>query len=411
MRIHVHDNSGHPFQIQLSRALAGLGHQVCHTYMASFQSPKGALAPQPDDPPGLKIEGIDLGLPFPKYSYLQRWKQERSYGRALAAMIERERPDVLLASNTPLDMLEVVQATCRKLGVRFVFWVQDLYGYAIAKILGPRYLGLGRLVGQWYLHKERRLLAASDHAVVITEDFRPFLREAGLDPARVSVIPNWAPLDEMPLRPRDNPWARAHGLHDKQVFLYSGTLGLKHNPDLLLALARQFRDDPGVRVVVVSEGLGADWLRAQVAETGVGNLLQLPFQPFERMPEVLASAEVLVAVLEDSAGVFSVPSKILSYLCAGRALLLAAPAENQAARLVEAGGVGRTCVAGDRHTFLSHAGELMSDPGLLRRMGEAARREAEDRFKIDRIARQFEQLLGERPKGGSPSQVQGNKQQ
>lgn len=400
LRIHVHDNSGHPFQVQLSRALAGLGHTVHHTYMASFQTPKGRLALQPDDPAGLRIEGIDLGKPFPKYAYLRRWQQERRYGHALAAIIERDRPDVLLASNTPLEMLDVVQAACRRHGVRFVFWVQDLYGYAIAKILGPRYFGLGRLVGQWYLRKERRLLAASDHAVAITEDFRPFLREAGLDATRVSVIPNWAPLEEMPRRPKDNAWSRTHGLHDRFVFLYSGTLGLKHNPDLLLALAEQFRDDPRVQIVVVSEGLGADWLRDAARRSGVANLVQLPFQPFDAMPEVLASADALVAVLEDSAGVFSVPSKILSYLCAGRGVLLAAPPENQATQLIAQTQSGLVCPSGDRESFLAAARTLAHEPDLLRQMGDCARREAEYRFNIVRLVRQFEQVLGDRVPGG-----------
>ncbi|MGH8517509.1 MAG: glycosyltransferase family 4 protein, partial [Panacagrimonas sp.] len=78
LRIHVHDNSGHPFQVQLSRALAARGHAVLHTHMTRFQTPKGKLALQPDDPPNLRIEGIDLGIPFPKYSYRRRWQQERS---------------------------------------------------------------------------------------------------------------------------------------------------------------------------------------------------------------------------------------------------------------------------------------------------------------------------------------------
>ena len=60
----------------------------------------------------------------------------------------------------------------------------------------------------------------------------------------------------------------------------------------------------------------------------------LPYQPFDRLPEVLASADVLVVILEPEAGRFSVPSKTLSYLCAGRAVLGSMPATNPAARLL-----------------------------------------------------------------------------
>lgn len=393
MRIHVHDNSGHAFPIQLSRELADRGHTVLHTHMATFLSPKGPLVRQPEDPASLRIEGLDLGAPFPKYSYWRRWRQERRYGLALACLIERERPDVVLAANTPLDMLDIAQRCCRRLGVRFVFWVQDLYGYAIAQILAKRYAGLGRLIGAHYLRKERRLLRSSDHAVAITEDFRCFLREAGLQDSRISVIPNWAPLDEMPLRKKSNAWSRAQGLEERIVLLYSGTLGLKHDPALLLALADRFRDDPRVCVVVVSEGLGEEWLREAIKRVPRPNLRLLPFQAFEDLPDVLASADILIALLEQSAGVFSVPSKILSYLCAGRPILLAAPAENQAARLVLDAVAGVVCPPDRQEQFLEIAYELTTGSHMLRQLGHNGRSYAEQRFKIGRIATDFEKAI------------------
>lgn len=393
LRIHVHDNSGHPFQVQLSRELAARGHSVLHTYMASMQSPKGRLSLQANDPSSLRIEGITLGQAFPKYSYWQRWRAERRYGILMSELLQRERPDVLIAANTPPEMLQAMQKACRRLGIRFVFWVQDLYGYAIHHILGRKYLGFGRLIGTYYKRKESTLLRSSDHAVAITDDFLPFLEKAGLPPDRVSVIPNWAPLEEMPLREKTNAWSREHRLEGRFVFMYSGTLGLKHNPGLLLALAKEFKDDPRVRVVVISEGLGADWLRDAVHEAGLTNLILLPYQPFERMPEVLASADVLVAMLEDSAGVFSVPSKILTYACAGRSILLAGPTENQAAKLITSAGAGTVCPTRDAEKFLHTARALVVNDQLLREMGKNGRRYAERNFDIASIGNRFEALI------------------
>ena len=111
-------------------------------------------------------------------------------------------------------------------------------------------------------------------------------------------------------------------------FLYSGTLGLKHKPELLVALKRSDRN-----VVVVGQGAGYKTLEAAVAGEETGIRL-LPIQPAEALPEVLASGDVLVAIIEREAGSFAVPSKVQSYMCAGRPILLAAPAENLAARIV-----------------------------------------------------------------------------
>ena len=109
--------------------------------------------------------------------------------------------------------------------------------------------------------------------------------EFGVAPERVAVIPNWAPIDRLPVLEKDNAWSRANGLGDRFCFLYTGTLGMKHNPQLLLELARYFECDDAVRVVVISEGIGAEWLGGKKAEHGLSNLILLPYQPFESLAE------------------------------------------------------------------------------------------------------------------------------
>ncbi len=398
MRILVHDYSGHPFQVQLSRALAGRGHRVLHLHFADFQTPKGALAPREDDPEGLAIEGLSLGRPFRKQDFLRRRGQEKAYGRILARRAASWRPEVALSANTPLDALAALQGECRASGVRFVFWVQDLIGIAIRRLLRRRLPVVGQLAGRYYEALEARIARRSDALVLITEDFRPVMRGWGVPADRLHVIENWAPLDGLPPRPRRNPWAEAHGLGEGLCLLYAGTLGLKHNPALLLRLAERFRDRPDVSVVVVSEGAGADWLAERKAERGLDRLVLLGFQPFERLAEVLATGDVLLAILEPDAGIFSVPSKVLSCLAAGRPILGALPAENLAARIVLREGAGMVVDPGDPEGFAAAAERLLADAGLRRRMGESGRAYAEKAFDIDSITDRFENLLaGPRP--------------
>ena len=114
---------------------------------------------------------------------------------------------------------------------------------------------------------------------------------------KIYVIENWAPIDELPLRPRANEWAREQGLVGKRVVLYSGTLGLKHDPEAIVQLARHFSTEGDIEVVVVSEGLGADWLRRRREEERLLNLRLLPFQPYAVLPDVLASGDVLLTLL------------------------------------------------------------------------------------------------------------------
>jgi len=227
--------------------------------------------------------------------------------------------------------------------------------------------------------------------VTISADFVPTLARWGVPSERVHVIENWAPLDELPDRPRDNAWAREHGLVGRQVLLYSGTLGLKHDPDLLLQLARRLSRREEVRVVVISEGLGADWLRERAG--GLHNLVQLPFQPYERLPDVLASGDVLLVILEPDAGIYSVPSKVLSYYCARRALLAAIPGENLAARLLRASGGGMVVEPADAEGFAKAAAQLLDDGERRAELGTRARAYAERTFDLRLIGDRFESVL------------------
>jgi glycosyltransferase involved in cell wall biosynthesis len=261
---------------------------------------------------------------------------------------------------------------------------------AARRVIGRRSSFVGAVAELAVGRLERGLLRASEEVVVISEDFLPVLRSWGIVESDVSVIQNWAALDELPQLPRENAWAEEHGLSGHTVFLYSGTLGFKHDPSLLLELARWAGRRDAV-VVVVSEGPGADWL----AEHGRNEpaLRLLPYQPHDRLPEVLASADVLVALLEPEAGAFSVPSKILTYLCSARPLLVSVPTDNLAARVVERSGGGVVVRPGDASAFLGAAARLLADEGLREELGARGRTYAESAFDVEPVARRFEEIL------------------
>ena len=210
---------------------------------------------------------------------------------------------------------------------------------------------------------------------------------------KIHVIHNWAPLEDIPVLPRSNRWAREHGLEDKLCLLYSGTLGMKHNPDLLLQLAVRLRERKNVLIVVVSEGIGAGFLNRKQQELRLENLIVMGFQPFEILPSVLASADVLVAILEPDAGVFAVPSKILTYMCAKRPLLLAVPSMNLAARIVGDNGAGIVVPPSNETAFINAAIKLINDDKLRASLASNGLRYAQKTFNIEKITDRFEEII------------------
>jgi colanic acid biosynthesis glycosyl transferase WcaI len=395
MKILIHDYAGHPFQVQLSRTLAHRGHQVIHAYATELQTPRGDLTRRADDAATFSVEAVEMDSRYAanKYSFLKRRSYEGAYGRKVGELIRREKPDAVLSSNTPTEIQhQVVQAT-KAVGGRFYYWVQDFYSLAVDLLLKKKLPVIGSLVGHYYKRLDRQHFKDSDGVICITDDFKPVLDGWGVSPEKVVTVPNWAPIESLPVRPKDNEWSRAQGLHDKYVYLYTGTMGMKHNPALLSSLAEKYRNDDRVRVVVISEGLGADWLKAEKERLNLNNLVLLGYQPFHALPDVMASGDVVIGVLEADAGVFSVPSKILSYLCSQRPILLAAPAVNLATRTVVDQHAGLTCAPNDLPGFLSAAGSLYEQVEQAAIMGEKGRTYAERTFQIEGIATQFERYL------------------
>jgi glycosyltransferase involved in cell wall biosynthesis len=385
----VHDFSGHPFQIDLSRALARRGHTVQHVYCESYTSGKGDF--DIEGLAGLSVVPVSAGGRFARYSPAKRIAQEVAYGARVSRVAAAFRPDVILASNVPLVAKAVSATWCRVRRVPFVFWLQDLHSVAMAKEAANRAGRAGKALGTVFEVIERALLRRAGAVVSITDDFAPTLDRWGVDAERTTVIENWAPLDDLPPRPRDNPWRRAQGLGDRFVFLYSGTLGLKHRPEVLHALAEQHQGD--AEVVVISEGMGEARLREMLAERPLANLRLLPFQPIDDYPDILGTADVLVALLEPAAGTFSVPSKVLSYLCSSRPILAAIPPGNLAARTVERAGAGTVVPPDDDEAFLVAAKQLRIDADQRAKAGTRGREYAEAVFDTAAITDRFEGVI------------------
>ena len=313
-------------------------------------------------------------MAFDKYSFIRRQRQELAYGHLAAERLRTFSPDAVLASNLPLDPLRLLQLASRTVQARFYVWLQDIYSAAMIRILPQRLPIVGHVVARRYQSLERRILREASGVICITDDFLTQLRSWSLPAQACYVIENWAPLDEIKPMSVNNSWAAEHGLLGKRVLLYSGTLSLKHNPSLFIDLCRTAAEYPDVVVVVISEGLGADWLARAQSEHCLSNLVLLSFQPYSRFSEVLASATILLALIEADAGIYSVPSKVLSYLCAGRPILLSVPFENLAARTILRAQAGIVVRPSDRLGLQQSLRDLLertSDTTALARSGRS----------------------------------------
>ena len=315
----VHDYSGHPGQVDLSRALARDGYVVVHQHCPSYVTGKGSLQALPGDPPTFTIEPCSLKSEFNKYEPGIRILQEIKYGFLASERIIRCQPDAAILSNIPLMAHAIVAARLRIRRIPMIFWHQDIYSIAIGAFARKRFPIMGVLVA-WAAQFMESTIARVSHAIVpISETFVPVLKRWGVVEQRITVIPNWAPIADLPVSDKVNTWGDRHGLSSSPVVLYSGTLGEKHDPSILAAIASHLEEFfPDARLVVVSQGKGRQWLEEWNAKNGCDQLVLLDYQSYEDLPLMMGTADLLLAILEPEASEYSVPSKVLTYLCSER---------------------------------------------------------------------------------------------
>ncbi len=327
--IAILDFPGHPFQFELSQHLAKVsGHKVSHFYNPKQLGPKSFFKNEKN----LKV--VQVPKKFSKNNFVRLF-DEIIYGVLIVSSLIKYKPKYIISSNMPLIPQFFILCFSKAYNVKFVFWLQDIISIAAKSILKKQNNILSNIVGKFFHFLEFYILKRSNHIITISNDFNDILIDKGIPSHKISCIPNWAPLDDMPIISKNNDFAKKHNLNNTYNILYSGTLGFKHNPDVLLNLSRfLIKKKIDANILIVSEGAAVEYLKEQSAKFNISNISFLPFQDFKIFPQVLATADLSLVMLEDDAGQFSVPSKLLSILCSKRIPICYVPSENLASKIV-----------------------------------------------------------------------------
>lgn len=389
MELYIHDYTGHVGQVEVARALALSGHKVSLKYCEGLATPRGDVDARIA---GLTIETIGIGAAINKKNYFKRQWQDLLYARALVKDLARHQPQVVLSANTPLVPEWALVRACRRRGIPVIHWWTDVYSSAVRHGIGEKFGPLGRLIAWSYETLEVHLLRRSQAILAIAPQFQQ-IADAWKVTTPFTVIPVAAPTDQIQPGAKQSPWSERHRIADTVNVIYSGTLGIKHHPELLYEIAHSLLDRPECRVIVVAEGVGADLLRRRQDEKPLPNLLLLPFQGFDDYANVLAAADVQVTTLNNEASAYALPSKVMSQLCSQRAQAVFVPADNYVARLVTDAGAGVVGSPLDVAGAQRCVRDLLNDADLRSRYGASGRRYAEERLSITALLAAYERLL------------------
>ena len=296
------------------------------------------------------------------------------FASAVVASFGVGRPDVVVSLTDPPIVGLAALWTARRTGARFVFLCEDIFPEVATLIEDFQNSAVNGALDRI----NRYLLRHADAVVALGDRMRRRLvEEKGADPARVHVIHNWADCDAIVPGPKDNAFARAHGLVDRFVVMHSGNVGLSQNLDVLIEAADRLRskerldDRRGGRRLQAS-GSGADG----VGERGLTNVRFFPYQPKALLHDSFAAADAFLVSLKAELEGYIVPSKVYGILAAGRPYIAATDPSSEAAPIAREHGCGLVAAPGDPDALAAAIASLYDDPAATRDMGARARHAA-----------------------------------
>jgi glycosyltransferase involved in cell wall biosynthesis len=360
----------------LAAGLRDRGHEVVVlTGMPNYPGGRYFAGYRPWAPLRERHDGVTvLRVPMvPRRNGRAMWLALSYFSYALLAALRalalvRKRWDaVLVFQVTPVTQAIpalVVRALAK---APVAMWVQDIWPESVAAtglVRSPLLLRVVRWLSQAIYRRCDKVMGQS-------EAFIARLESLGVPKERLGYLPNWA--EEVygrrpPARNGAERWEEGFPL------MFAGNLGRVQALDTLLSAAEVLRDDQQIGWVFVGDGPLRAWLEEESRARGLGDRFHfLGRRPVEAMPDLFARAgAMLVSLKADEILSLVIPSKLQSYLAAGKPVL--GSLDGEGARVIEQSGAGWASGAGDAAGLARNIRRMRSlSAGELGALGERGR--------------------------------------
>ncbi|WP_414590390.1 WcaI family glycosyltransferase [Anabaena sp. CCY 9614] len=300
------------------------------------------------------------------------------------------RPDVILSTSPSLPVCVPAALLGWLRACPVVLNLQDILPEAAVHV------GLlkNKLLIKVFAALEKFAYHTATKISVIADGFVENLLSKGVDSQKIKQIPNWVDVNFIRPYPKENNLFRAeHNLKDKFIVLYSGNIALTQGLETVVKAASQLRHIQDIVIVIAGEAKGLQRLQQYCLDCGADNVLLLPFQPRERLPQMLAAADVGLVVQKKNVISFNMPSKIQVLLASGRALVASVPETGTAAKAVRQSGGGVIVPPEDSQALANAILELYQHPEKLKNLGYHSRQYAVEHYAFEQALNHYEELF------------------
>lgn len=344
---------------------------------------------------GVQVLRTSHFIPSSPGSLAQRVLMEGTFclSALLTLLRHRLRPRLLIYVGAQPSLAMLCRLVATLTGARYGVMINDLATGA------ARDVGIVKspLLGRWLHRFEHAAYRNAAGAVVLCDGFKRALVAEGYPPGRIHLVRS--PVDVQSIRPvpgQGEDFRRRFGLApDDFVVLFAGSMGLKQGLDnVVRAAARVAPEHPRCKWILVGDGETRGDVERLIQALNVGSVVHLlPFQPPGEMSAMFSSADVLLLNQLSAVKDTVIPSKLLTYMAAGKPVIAAVNASSEGAELLRAAQGGVVIPPEDPAALAAAVRNLAAEPARRLDMGRANRAFAVDHFDQDKIMRQLDEFV------------------
>ena len=299
------------------------------------------------------------------------------------------KPDVIIVPSPPLTigLSAWILGALRR--APFIYNVQEIYPDIAIRLGAVRNRQLIRLL----FGLERFVYNKAGKVTVIAPRMRERLLEKGVPKDKVTVVPNFVDVSDLQPLPKDNPFSRRHGVHDKFVISYAGNLGPAQGLETFIEAARLLQDNPSIHFMIMGDGILRETLRQRVAELALRNLTFLPHQPYSLVPQIYATSDLNLVPQAAETGFDAVPSKVYRIMACARPVLAVTDPSSDLGQLVLDAQCGIVVAPGAPDALSEIIRTASCDRERWRQMGEAGRRHVVENYARTAITDRYLALI------------------
>lgn len=382
-----------PLFQMLSSEMVKLGHRVS-VIAAVPHYPTGVVQPGFRT---MKItESLENGvnvirIPVPsmdRSNLVKRYIQFLIFQLGAAKAIARQKFDVMVVSNPALWIWLpfIVASVFRKKPA--IFSIHDLYPDVGISLGIFRHKPVIKAVAAL----EKFVLNRSDLVRILSESFRPVMNRMGVKNEKMVLIYDWVDTSLIRPNPGKNGFAAENRLDGKFVVMYAGNVGLSQGLEHVLTAAGMLRDHRNIQFVIIGEGAARKDLIRQAQEEALTNVSFIPFQPREKLSEVLGTADISLVTLRTGVGATALPSKTYSIFASGRPILASVDNGCETADLIHQSQAGICIPPEEPEELVNTILYLKNNPELRENMGRNGRKWAEEHHSPQSAAQKIANL-------------------